>query len=155
MCAVAVHLKKGDLFDGPSDLVVLPCSTAGTYTKLVADKLRRFDIPRPRPAELGHVEIHALTGNAAQVAQYAALATSVAVHNSTPEAILAIGSALGRATREYAGVSAVNAPLLGAGAGHLRSEVVVAQLRDGFRSSSADDAVLTVFVRHEDVYQRL
>jgi hypothetical protein len=52
-------------------------------------------------------------------------------------------------------VSAVNAPLLGAGAGRLKSEVVVTQLRDGFSETAADGAVLTIFVRHKDVYQRL
>ena len=30
-----VKLRLGDLFDGPSDLIVLPCSTIGTVTGFI------------------------------------------------------------------------------------------------------------------------
>ena len=44
----SVKLRIGNLFDGPSDLIVLPCSTAGTITGFVARSLVDYDIPHPR-----------------------------------------------------------------------------------------------------------
>jgi hypothetical protein len=32
-----VKLRLGDLFAGPADLIVLPCSTGGTITRFVAN----------------------------------------------------------------------------------------------------------------------
>ena len=130
-----VQLIKGDLFDGPSDLVVLPCSTAGTFTSLVAQKLRLFSIPAPRSMALGEVEIHPLQ-DAAHVAQFAAFAASVAGFKSTPDAIQKIGAALGRATEDRTSIRVVNAPLLGAGAGGIR--VGAEDFRDALSSARED-----------------
>jgi hypothetical protein len=130
-----VQLIKGDLFDGPSDLVVLPCSTAGTFTSLVAQRLRLFSIPAPRSMALGEVEIHPLQ-DAAHVAQFAAFAASVAGFKSTPDAIQKIGAALGRATEDRTSIRVVNAPLLGAGAGGIR--VGAEDFRDALSSARED-----------------
>jgi H-type lectin domain len=43
-----VKLRLGNLFDGPSDLIVLPCSTVGTVTGFVARSLVHHSIPHPR-----------------------------------------------------------------------------------------------------------
>jgi len=53
-----VQLRLGDMFDGPSDLIVLPCSTAGTITSFVREKLVNYRIPYPRPGLiLGDVRV--------------------------------------------------------------------------------------------------
>ncbi len=52
-------------------------------------------------------------------------------------------------------VRAISAPLLGAGAGGLQSERVVASLRRGFEEKAAADSCLTLSILHRDVYDRL
>jgi hypothetical protein len=158
--AGTVQLIEGDLFDGPADLVVLPCSTLGTYTPFVAERLRAFAIPEPqRDRQLGDVE-YARLGAAAHVAQYAALAASVLDEpsgrmSSSAEAIAQIAESIGRFTCDHTGVRVVNAPLLGAGAGGLRHETVLDSLRRGFTAHAAEAAILNVYVLDSGVYRRL
>jgi hypothetical protein len=65
----AVRLVHGDMFDGPSDLIVLPCATGGSVTAFVAERMKRFTLPRvPAPMLLGDVRIVPLT-EASNVAQ--------------------------------------------------------------------------------------
>ena len=150
-----VQLKLGNLFDEPTDLIVLPCSTSGTVTNFVARHLREYDIPRPRAGmRLGDIDIQPFDG-AENVAQFAAFAASVKYTSSNEKAIAEIGEALGGATRQYDAVRRVSAPLLGAGAGGLRSEDVVEALSRGFKETAVEDAVLTIFVLHKDVIDRL
>lgn len=150
-----VRLRRGDLFDGPADLIVLPCSTGGTITGFVANRLLEYTIPRPRRGmELGDVEIMPFTGGE-NIAQYVAFAASVLSMTSKPDAILKIGRALGRFSSENESVRTISAPLLGAGAGGLRSETVVECLSEGFRDTAANGTVLTIHILHESVYDRL
>lgn len=70
--AATVEVLYGDMFDGPSDVVVIPCSTVPSVTWFVADRLRLFDIPQPpRPMKLGEVHYEPLT-SASQLAVVAA-----------------------------------------------------------------------------------
>jgi hypothetical protein len=48
----------------------------------------------------------------------------------------------------------VSSPLLGAGAGRLRSEVVVDSLRRGFVDKASPNATLTISILHKQVYDR-
>jgi len=104
--------------------------------------------------ELGDVEILPFDG-ADDIAQYVAFAASVHGNSSTTDAVHSIGAQLGNFTRQHASVRTVSAPLLGAGAGGLRSERVVAALKAGFSSTAARDASLIIHVLHKDVYDRL
>jgi hypothetical protein len=71
-----VKLRIGNLFDGPSDLIVLPCSTAGTITGFVARSLVDYNIPHPGVGmRLGAVEFMPFEG-AENVAQFVAFAAS-------------------------------------------------------------------------------
>ena len=150
-----VKLRLGDLFDGPADLIVLPCSTGGTITRFVANRLLEYTIPRPkRGMELGDVQIMPFTG-AENIAQYVAFAASVLSMTSKPDAIFKIGRAIGKFSLENESVRTISAPLLGAGAGGLRSETVVDSLSEGFRESAASGATLTIHILHESVYARL
>lgn len=150
-----VRLKLGDLFDGPADLIVLPCSTGGTITRFVANRLLEYTIPRPKPGlELGEVEFMPFTG-AENIAQYVAFAASVLSMTSKPDAIQKIGCALGRFSSENESVREISAPLLGAGAGGLDSETVVESLSEGFRETAANGAVLTIHILHKSVYDRV
>jgi hypothetical protein len=151
-----IELRKGDLFDGPSDLVVLPCSTVPTVTRFVANYLSNFDIRAPkRRMGPGEVIIEPFRGSE-NIAAYVAFAASVDVPNSTsPDLVRRIGEALGRFTSENPSVQIVAAPLLGAGAGGLRSEEVVESLSSAFLANCAARATLRIFVLHESVFSRL
>jgi hypothetical protein len=150
-----VKLRLGDLFDGPADLIVLPCSTWGTVTGFVARSLAHHSIPHPREGmRLGGVEIIPFEGGE-DIAQYVAFAASVEGMASSPKAIEEIGAALGTFTREQSSVRCVSAPLLGAGAGGLQSEKVVAALKAGFCVSADPGASLIVHVLHKEVFERL
>jgi hypothetical protein len=153
--AIRVKLRLGNLFDGPSDLIVLPCSTSGTVTGFIARSLADYDIPHPRERmQLGQVEFMPFEG-AENIAQFAAFAASVEYMTSSVQAICAIGRCIGEFTKEQPAVRAISAPLLGAGAGGLQSEKVVAALRQGFEEKAADDSCLTISILHRTLYERL
>jgi TIR domain len=151
-----VELRFGDMFDGPSDLIVLPCSTAGNITDFVREKLIHHQIPYPRPGmKLGDVQVLPFEGGE-NIAQFVAYAASVKqARGSTEEAIRRIGVQLGDYTTQNASIRNIAAPLLGAGAGGLSSEAAVLRLREGFRSTSHRDATLVVSVRWQDVFERI
>lgn len=150
-----VKLRLGNLFDGPSDLVVLPCSTGGTVTGFVARSLAQYSIPHPKVGmKLGEVEIMPFEG-AEHIAQFVAFAASVKAMTSSPEAIASIGRAIGTFSKENDSVRSIAAPLLGAGAGGIQSEKVVAALGSGFAATAPEGATLIIHVLHQDVFDRL
>jgi hypothetical protein len=150
-----VQLRLGDMFDGPSDLIVLPCSTAGTITSFVREKLVHHRIPYPKPGmELGDVHVLPFEGGE-NIAQFVAFAASVEGDHSSTTAIERIGVQLGECTRRGPTVRLIAAPLLGAGAGGLRSEAVVKSLNAGFKSAADEDATLTISVLHREVFERI
>jgi TIR domain len=147
-----VRIRLGNLFDGPTDLVVLPCSTGGTITPFVAKSLVSYELPSP-PIRLGLGAVDIVRFPAGQnIAQFVAYAASVRNHTSKPEAICRIGRALGKFTVTESSVRAVSAPLLGAGAGGLPNHIVVKALRDGFLEMASPNATLTISVLDRDVY---
>jgi hypothetical protein len=150
-----VELKLGDMFDGPADLIVLPCSTAGTITTLVRRRLMHHRIPYPKPGmELGDVSVLPFEGGE-NIAQFVAFAASVENDDSNKQAIRRIGKQLGDATNEWPTIRRVAAPLLGAGAGGLQSEIAIGALTEGFRKTAHRDALLIIHVLHAEVFDRL
>src|SRR5262249_3364051 len=138
-----------------SDLIVLPCSTAGAITSFVRQRLVHHNIPYPKPGmELGDVSIMPFEGGE-NIAQYVGYAASVEKHRSSEPVIRRIGKQLGEATGKQSTIRLVSTPLLGAGAGGLRSELVVEALSAGFKAAAHRDARLVVHVLHKDVFQRL
>lgn len=153
--AATVKLKLGNLFDGPSDVIVLPCSTGGTVTGFVARSLSHYSLPHPAPGmRLGEVEILPFEGGE-NIAQFVAFAASVKSMTSSLTAIEEIAIKLGDFTKEHASARVISVPLLGAGAGGLHSEAVVAALKKGFQHSAHADSSLVVHVLHKDVFDRL
>jgi hypothetical protein len=76
-------------------MIVLPCSTAGTFTPLVREKLSRYRIPASpeRGLSLGDLRVHPFVGGE-NIAQFVAFATSVKSNSSSPEA-MSVGTYLG------------------------------------------------------------
>jgi hypothetical protein len=150
-----VRLRLGNLFDGPSDLIILPCSTSGTITGFVARRLADYRIPHPRVVmKLGAVEFMPFDG-AENIAQFVGFAASVRGNTSKVEAIREIGRLIGEFTQDHKGVMAIAAPLLGAGAGGLQSELVVTALQEGFSLTASGEACMTISVLHKDVFERI
>lgn len=151
----SVKLRLGNLFDGPADVIVLPCSTAGTVTGFVARSLNQYSLPHPAAGmRLGSVEILPFKGGE-NIAQFVAFAASVKSMTSTLDTIEKIAVELGTFTKQESSASVISVPLLGAGAGGLQSEAVVASLKKGFESSADEGASLIVHVLHEEVFDRL
>ncbi|MEZ4658115.1 MAG: SEFIR domain-containing protein [Caldilineaceae bacterium] len=151
----SVKIRLGNLFDGASDLIVLPCSTSGTITGFVARSLSRYSLPHPMAGmELGQVEILPFEGGE-NIAQFVAFAASVKAMTSSASAIEDIGIALGNFTKKESSVRIIAAPLLGAGSGGLQSESVIAALTKGFVNSANEYATLVIYVLHQDVFNRL
>jgi hypothetical protein len=150
----AVQLRLGDMFDCPSDLIVLPCSTAGTTSSFVVQKLLRYNIPAPRPGmRLGDVDVMQFRGRES-VARYVAYAATVEGYRSDASAIRRMGARLGECTRTGSSIRTVAAPLLGMGAG-LAGEVVLHAMTEGFETACHRDATLVVNVLQEGVLHRL
>jgi hypothetical protein len=104
--------------------------------------------------QLGEVDIKPFEG-AAHIAQFVAFAASVKDGGSSTSAITKIGRAIGAYSKKNAAVRCVAAPLVGAGAGGLESEKVVAALSSGFAATAADGAALIIYVLHEEEFKRL
>ena len=150
-----VELRNGDIFDGPCDMIVLPCSTAGTITPFVREKLTNFQIiARPkRGMSLGDIEVHPFTGGE-NIAQFVAYAASVEGSSSSLEAIYQIGCLLGKQTKDGI-ISRISCPLLGAGAGGLSSDRVADKLRTGFLGYCHSEASLIINVLNEESYRQI
>jgi TIR domain len=154
-----VQIAHGDMFDGPSDLIVLPCSSAGTITDFVRRRLIHHNIPYPKPGlKLGEVSIMPFEGGE-NIAQYVAYAASVAPKakstGSSREAIRHIGERLGAASKSHSTIRLVSAPLLGTGAGNMKPEQVVPALSTGFKSTAHRDARLVIHVLDEETFEDL
>jgi hypothetical protein len=151
-----VQLKFGDIFDGPSDMIVLPCSNLGTITPFVRERLVHHHIPYPpHGMRLGDVSIMPFEGGE-NIAQYVAYAASVvAPGSSSTEAIELIGQQLGTATKKTPTIRLVSAPLLGTGAGRLKPGPVVQSLSSGFKSTAHRDARLVIHVLDKQVFGQL
>jgi hypothetical protein len=150
-----VKLRLGDMFDGPSDLIVLPCSTYGTITGFVARPLVDHSIPHPREGmTLGEIEVLPFVGGE-RLAQYVAFAASVKYDSSRIDAIEKVGRALGDVTVKDPSIRAIAAPLLGAGAGGISSDKVVTALKAGFSATASSAATLVIHVLDTQDFNRL
>jgi len=144
-----VRLQQGDMFSGPTDLIVLPCSTAGTVAPIVKAKLSTLDLDYPcRSMKLGTVEL-VPSEHAEHIAQYIAYAASVDKMRSSTRAISNIGLRLAQLTKKHELIRRISAPLLGAGAGSLSPEESARALAEGFRATAVSDAILTIYVFQE------
>jgi hypothetical protein len=150
-----IELIKGNMFDGPTDLVVIPCSTVPTITWFVADHLRSFNIPSPpKRMGLGEVAFTELR-RASNIAQVAAYAASVKHNTTTLEAIERIGRSLGSYCAANSWLSQISCPLLGTGAGGLEPTEAARSLAEGYRATAPEQALLRLFVLEDAVFDRI
>ncbi len=145
-----LEIVKGDMFEGPSDLIVIPCSRVPTITWFVEERLRSFRIPRPQVRmQMGDVVFEDLQ-HASNIAQVAAYAASAARGGVSSEAIERIGRTLGSYCTENPWIGQIACPLLGTGAGRLEPTAAASALAQGYLATAPEQAHLRLFVL-EDV----
>ena len=148
-------LVKADLFAGPADVVVIPCSTAPNVTRSIAEQLQFFSIPRPTARmRLGEVAFRPMK-DAASIARVAAFAASVQAGQSSTDVIFEVARRLGEFASSNNWASDVATPLLGTGAGGLAPDQAARALSEGFTQTAPDNARLRVCVLDETVFGRL
>lgn len=140
-----VRFEFGNMFETPSDLVVIPCSTAGTITQTTKEHLSRYNIPLPEaPIPLGGLQIVKLApGNRAF--KRAAFAASVASNASSRSVIRALGERLGEMTRQGQ-IRVIAAPLFGTGAGGLDVVTAAKAIHAGYTERAVGGARLLIHV---------
>jgi len=142
-----IELVRGDMFDGPSDLVVIPCSTLPSITWFVAEHLQSFRIPGPQdemePGEVTFADLR----RASNIAQVAAYAASVrAGRGSSSSIIEQIGQRLGTYAADNPWLGQISCPLLGTGAGMLEPTEAARAIAAGFLATAPERALLRLFV---------
>ena len=151
----SVQIARGDLFDGASDLVVLPCSTAGTVSGPIAGSMVTYSIQGPKEnMALGEVDIRPYEGKVTG-AKFVAFAASVERFMSTFDAMERIGKALGQFTRSHPSVRKVRVPLLGTGAGNLLPEIAIESLRKGFVETAAAGSLLAICILEKELFDQV
>lgn len=151
-----IELVRGDMFDGPSDLIVIPCSTVASITWFVSEHLRSFGIPGPQakmePGDVAFADLRR-GSNIAQVAAYAA-----SVHGargSSASTIEQVGRKLGSYAADNPWLSQISCPLLGTGAGTLEPTEAVSAIASGFLATAPERALLRLFVLEDAVFNRI
>jgi len=151
-----IELVRGDMFDGPSDLIVIPCSTAPSITWFVMEHLRSFGIPGPQvkmePGDVIFIDLR----RASNIAQVAAYAASVrGERGSSSDAIEQIGRKLGAYAADNPWLSQISCPLLGTGAGMLEPTEAASALAAGFFATAPEWALLRLFALEDAVFSRI
>jgi hypothetical protein len=150
-----IQLRQGDMFAQPTDLIVIPGSTGGTITSVVAKQLHEFNIQWPRGySNLGDVKFELFEG-ASNLATYVGYAASVQAMETSAAAIAKIAESVARFVSDKTEIRDVAIPLLGAGAGGLTPEESISALMAGFERVPTEGKVFNIFVFRLNDFQRL
>ncbi len=144
-----VRFQMGDILEGGMDLTVFPCSAKGTVSTATRNMLVWNGLPTPLDLQLQleHGEVSELIPvPGSKRPRFIVFAASVLNRTSSAEIIEKIGVQLGAITVANPGIRLVEAPLLGTGAGGLKTIVAGKALSKGFKSSSVSEATLFIFV---------
>jgi hypothetical protein len=154
-----VLVRMGDIFEGSSDLTVLPCSAKGTISSATGRWKQVFGIKTPKELELtlqlGAVSDPYQFPASQTVCKNFCYAASVLNDHSSSDVITRIGEAVGRFTLERTDIRIVESPLLGTGAGGLSSLAAGRALAKGFASTATPDAQLFIFVYDHERFKKL
>lgn len=144
-----VLTKMGDIFEGPADLIVLPCSARGTIRKSIRKAAETYGFPTPEKLNLNlpHGDISAPYLFPDQsIAKFFVYAASVLYDYSSREVLESIGKQLGILTTRRSDIHRIETVLLGTGAGGVATEVAGRALSKGFYSTS-EDSILVICVQ--------
>jgi hypothetical protein len=144
----------GILSEASCQLIVLPCSSAGTTSEWVEDIIREYGLVHPRPMPFG-----TLSEAERRDGRTFVFASSVEDQTSNVAAIRTIGVALGQlATSKQLDV--IGTPLLGAGTNpngreRIPAEMSFQALAAGFREGATRASLLLVLIPEKERFQRI
>lgn len=148
----------GDIFEGPADLIVLPCSARGTIRKSLRKTAEKYDFPTPEELHLNlqHGDISAVYPFPDRtISKFFVYAASVYFDESSIEILETIGRKLGILTTIKSEIVHIETVLLGTGAGGVSTEVAGRALSKGFCATSKDNATLVICVQDAERLERL
>lgn len=150
-----VEVVLGDMFDGPSDLLLVPCSFVPTVTDFVARRLLKFQVPIPTtPIEPGDIDFRPLPASSTSIARFIGYAASVDVVGGTSsDVIRRIGESAADFCATHPEIGSVHAPLLGTGAGGVFPVASATALLEGFLATAPDSVLLRLFVIDPEQYE--
>ena len=157
MSQTIVQLQLGDLFESTADILVIPCSTAGTMSAPFRNGFAKLGISSLALPErkLGLLEdftneIPVLRN----IPQRFLFAVSVDNQSSNYGAIEQISFSLALKTKE-AGVNNIACPLLGTGAGGLAPQEVFRIIKETFERNASPESRLTIIIFEEPLFDQL
>ncbi len=154
-----VLVVMGDIFEGAAHVTVLPCSGKGSVSSTVRRWLTIFDIPSPKDIpsqpQLGEISDLIPFKGETRITHYIVFAASVLNDYSSFEIIHGIAAKLGQLTQSASEIRFIETPLLGTGAGGLKTEVAGQALHQGFKSTARRDSTLSIFVSDKDRHSKL
>lgn len=147
-----IQIKQGSIFDTKSDLIVIPCDSAGGVTSSVYANLKEHGLTTDIGL-LTHGEVlyRRSTYEFANIIEYAA---SVNYNNVTSDSVSIgnIASSIAGYSREN-NLGAVNIPLLGSGAGGLSPIASFKALQKGLGESA--NTMFNIFCLTEEAYSNV
>jgi hypothetical protein len=144
-----VEARLGDIFETEADLLVVPCSTAGTVTPGIERGLRQNQLPLLTDSlKPSGVSFTPLRGSRWQALCFAA---SVAGNHSSRQIIETLGTNLGRVLERAPYIHSIVTPLLGSGAGGLDARGSAKALLTGLKWTAPEGTRLTLCLLTEDV----
>jgi len=152
-----VFVKMGDIFEGPADLIVLPCSAKGTIRKSIRKAAETYNFPTPEKLGLNlqHGDISAPYPFPDQsIAMFFVYAASVLYDYSSRQILESIGQKLGLLTTMRSDIHRIETVLLGTGAGGVTTEVAGRALSKGFYATSKN-SILVICVQDSERLEKL
>lgn len=144
-----VDVLPGNIFEGGSDLTVLPCSpkpSISAFTRTWVDLFRLADPTKAKTRMvLGDLsKVRNFRHNSRKTRKYV-FAASVLNNFSDTRTIVRIGQQLGELTKADPTIRQIECPMLGTGAGGLSNEVAARAIAIGFKLTAVEDARLSLF----------
>lgn len=149
-----VLARMGNVFEGGAHLTVLPCSSKGTVSSFTETWAKLFQLPMPKdlpePPKFGDVSQLIPFTRDTSITEQVVYAASVFNDSSSDKIIKGIAAELGNLTQLNPSIRFIETPLLGTGAGGLKTEVAGEALYRGFHLTAHPDSALFVLVPDQE-----
>jgi hypothetical protein len=117
--------------------------------------LNEYNISPPQPGmPLGYLHMQQNNGQEV-ISKLIGFAVSVDYMTSSLKSMNYIGQQIGQITTQEANIKTVSVPLLGTGAGGLKSEEVITHLREGFVLRAHSESTMVISILDKDVFKRI
>lgn len=156
---MTVHALLGNIFDGGTDLTVLPCSSKPSISKATRNWIEAFNLVDPLlfdyDLEFGGTSKLYEFEHKSRKTNYYIYGAAVLNDYSTPDAVFRIASRLGEITQENDDIRNVECVLLGTGAGNLKNTVSIGALATGFGETAHPEARMIVYSWNSQVKKEI